>query len=229
MKDKKLTFYTELAYPVGLALLAFGTAFMTKSDFGISTVIAPAYVLHLKFQPALGFLTFGTAAYLVEALIIVITSLVTRRFKLYYLFSFATAVIYGYALDGAIWCTAPLSAESFGARALLYVVGLLLCASGIAFMFQTYFSPEAYELFVKEFSAKFGKDLHRVKLVYDCVSCAAAIAMSFTFFGLLRFEGVKLGTVICALVNGPIIGVFSKIYDRLFEFKDGLKLKKYFN
>ena len=55
-----------------------------------------------------------------------------------------------------------------------------------------------------------------------------AVVLSFCFFGLWHFEGVKLGTVLCAFVNGAIIGTFTKILEARFEFRDGLKLRKYF-
>ena len=39
---------TELAYVLGLVILAFGTALMERANFGMSMVVAPAYLLHLK-------------------------------------------------------------------------------------------------------------------------------------------------------------------------------------
>lgn len=59
-------------------------------------------------------------------------------------------------------------------------------------------------------------------------SCLAAIAMSFLFIGFGRFEGVKLGTVFCALVNGSLIGICSRVFDRYFDFADALGLRKIF-
>ena len=43
-----------------------------------------------------------------------------------------------------------------------------------------------------------------------------------------HFEGVKLGTVVCALLNGTIIGTFTKMLEKRYEFRDGLKLRRYF-
>ena len=105
---------------------------------------------------------------------------------------------------------------------------MVLCSLGVAFFFRSYLAPEVYELFVKELSLKLGRDMGKVKVVYDCCSCLIAIVLSFCFFGLWHFEGVKLGTVICALVNGHIIGFFSKWMERHFVWKDVLPLRKYF-
>ena len=44
----KKTFYSEYAYIFGILFLALGTALMEKADFGMSMVVAPAYILHLK-------------------------------------------------------------------------------------------------------------------------------------------------------------------------------------
>lgn len=45
---ERTTFYTELAYPLGIAGLALGTAFIEKADLGISLVVAIAYLFYLK-------------------------------------------------------------------------------------------------------------------------------------------------------------------------------------
>ena len=45
---KKKFFYTEIAYVLGLVIMAFAAAFTEKADFGMSMVVAPAYIIHLK-------------------------------------------------------------------------------------------------------------------------------------------------------------------------------------
>ncbi|MBR4426152.1 MAG: hypothetical protein IKS77_00495, partial [Spirochaetales bacterium] len=87
---------------------------------------------------------------------------------------------------------------------------------------------EVYELFVKEISAKYDKNIHKVKTVYDVASCMVGVIFSFTFFGLWVFEGVKWGTIVCALINGALIGICTKTFENHFEFKDAFDLRKYF-
>ena len=60
---KKSVFYTELSYVFGMLILALGFAMMTYADFGLSMVVAPAYLLHLKVSQYLPFFSFGTAEY----------------------------------------------------------------------------------------------------------------------------------------------------------------------
>ena len=91
---------TELAYVLGIVLVALGAAFCTKGDLGLSTVIAPAYVLYLKLSEIFPFVTFGMMEYVLQAVLLLGMIIVLRKFRLSYLFSFITAVIYGFTLDG---------------------------------------------------------------------------------------------------------------------------------
>ena len=84
---KKSTFYTEAAYLFGLVLLALGTALMERSDFGVSMVVAPAYILHLKVSEFLPFFSFGMAEYTLQAALLVVMMIILRRVRLsYFLF-----------------------------------------------------------------------------------------------------------------------------------------------
>ena len=123
---------------------------------------------------------------------------------------------------------AALPAGSVWLRAIYYVLGMLFCAAGVSAMFHTYISPEVYELFVKEVSARFGADINRFKTGYDCVSCLIGVTMSFLTFGLWHFEGVKWGTILCALINGYVIGRFSAFYEKHWTFCDHFPWRKYF-
>ena len=226
---KKRTLYTEWAYVLGMVGLSLSVALMTRADFGVSMVVAPAYLLYRKLNPLFSFFTFGMAEYTLQAVLLLFTILAVKKFRPYFLFSFVTAVLYGFLLDGWMALTASLPAGTWLLRGLWYGLGLGLGAASIACFFKTYIAPEAYELLVKELALKFSRPTHRVKTVYDCVSCAVAVVMSFAFFGFGRFEGVKLGTVICALVNGPLIGRCTAFMDTHFEYKDALPWRRYFS
>lgn len=225
---KKRVFFSEAAYLVGLAVLAVGTALMEAADFGLSMVVAPAYLMHLKISQFFPAFSFGMAEYVLQGILLVLLVIIMRRIKLSYLFSFVTAVLYGLMLDTAMALMPAVGADAMILRAVCYAAGLVVCSVGVALLFHTYIAPEAYELVVKEIAGKRSLPIAKVKTAYDCISCAAAVAMSFAFFGLWHFEGVKLGTVLCALVNGTMIGAISKWLDMHFEFSDALKLRGLF-
>jgi len=225
---KKITFSTELAYIFGIFILALGTAFMEAANFGVSMVVAPAYLLHLKVSQFLPFFTFGMAEYTLQAVLLILLIAVLRRFRISYLFSFVTAVIYGLVLDLNMLAVSYIPCGTIPVRVIFYIVGMILCSIGVSFFFHTYISPEVYELFVKETSARYGFNINKCKTVYDCVSCGIGIVLSFCFFGFGHFEGVKLGTILCALINGWLIGQCTRILESRLEFADKLHLRGVF-
>lgn len=223
---KKQTLYTELAFFVGLVLLACGTALMEYGGFGISMVAAPGYVLYLKLSPTMPFFTFGTVGYLVEALLLLSMMALIRKASILYLFSFLTAVLYGFALDGVSLLTALLPDHTLLLQIPLYIAGLVLCSAAVSLLLISYLPPAAHEMFVKEVSATFRLSLPKLKTVYDCTALVLAIVLSLLFFGTIR--GIGIGTVVCALVNGFLIRTFTGFWTKAFRFHDKLPLRRYF-
>jgi uncharacterized protein len=220
----KTIFYSELAYVFGIFGLALGTAFMEKADFGVSMVVAPAYLFYLKLSEIWPFVTFGMAEYALQGCLLIAMILLLRKFKVSYLFSFVTAVIYGFTLDGCMALVRGIDNSVLAGRIVCYAVGIIFCAIGVAFIFHTYIAPEVYELFVKEVSASRHSNINHFKTRYDCLSCLIGIILSFLFFGFLHFVGVKWGTIVCALINGRLIGFFSSIMKKHLKFENGFPL-----
>ena len=222
MKGKKI-FYCELAYAAGIAILALGTAMMEKADFGMSMIVAPAYLLHLKLSQYLPFFSFGMSEYVLQAVLLILVAVVMRKVKKSYFLSFATACIYGVVLDVMMSIMALLPCDGLVWRMVFFAVGLLTCTFGVAFLFRTYFPPGAYELLVKEFSEKFHTPLSKVKTIYDSSSFMLSVVLSLSFFG--GFVGISWGTIVCTIFNGWLIGKFGKLLEAKFEFKDALPLR----
>ncbi len=220
--------YTELCWVLGTIILAFGTALMEKADFGMSMVVAPAYLFHLKLSEICPWFSFGMAEYVLQGVLLLLLGLILGRFRKAYLFSFVTAVVYGFCLDGAMLVAAFLPTEGLVLRILYYLLGMLLGSVGISLFFHTYLCPEAYELVVSEVSRRYHRPISRVKTVYDCISCALSVLLSFLFFGFGHFEGIKWGTVLCALINGTVIGFVSRVLDRTFIFRDRFTWRAFF-
>lgn len=224
----KKVFYTELAYVLGLAATAAGGALFAAANFGMAVVVAPAYLLHLKLSQIFSFFTFGMADYTLEGCLLLIMILVLRKFKPTYLVSFLYAVAYGLLLDGFSWLIGFVPTGSLAARVICYILGLLVCAAGISLIFHTYLSPAVYELLVKEIASRWNLADHRVKFVYDCISCLVAVIFSFSFFGFGNFVGIHVGTAVCALVSGWLIGRCTSFLEKHFEFRDRFPLRRYF-
>lgn len=224
----KKRFYAEGAYFLGTFLLALSAALMERSDMGVSMIVAPAYLVYLKLSQALPWFTFGMAEYAVQGMLLVVMCLIFRRFRVTYLLSFATAVLHGLILDGLMFLLKFAPGDHLAYRLLYFILGLLVGGAGIAFLFHTYLAPEVYELFVKEWTEASGWSVSKCKTIYDLGSCTLSVLLSFLFFGFGNFQGIKWGTVICALVNGWLIGRATILLEKRFEFVDLLPFRKYF-
>ena len=222
---KKPILYSEVAYLIGVLLLSMGNSLSAYADLGVSMVVAPAYVLHLALVDVFPWFSFGVAEYAVQALVIVLLILMTRRVKVRFFISFCTTLLYGAALDACMLVTAWLP-SLVAVRVGAYVLSVFLCSAGVALLFTPYFPPGLYEVFVQEIVGKWNRKLGVVKTVYDIGSLLVAVAMSLLLFGTLR--GIGVGTVVCAFLNGTLIHLFGKLYNRLFTFRDALPWRGFF-
>jgi len=221
LEKQKIKFPSELAYISALILQAFGVALAATADLGLSMVVAPAYLLSLK----LGNITFGQAEYIMEAIVFVLMCILVRKFKLSYLFSIISLLIYGAALDA--WrflvpflnpaITIPGAASfSYPVRILLFVSGMLIIQFTIALSFKSYLTQLVVDFFIEEVADHFHFRRGVFKTCFDITFFAISIAMSFALFGKLRAIG--LGTIIQVSTNGIIVGFFDKGLSKIFDF-----------
>lgn len=222
---KKRVIFSEFAYLIGIIFIALSIALIQKTGFGLSMIVAPAYRIHRIIHPFWSAFTFGMAEYCFQGFLIIVMSLILRRFRISFLFSFVTAVIHGLTLDGFIFLLKDVPCRGIWVKIAFFAVGVIICAAGVAMMFRTYLSPEAYELFVKEVSGRFGWNIHKFKTVFDFSCLAVAVIISLIVWD---FDGIGVGTVICAVVNGFFISRFSALYDKCFTFRDALPLRGFF-
>ncbi len=219
----KKTIPSEIVYLLGIVLLSLAVAILTAADFGVSMIVAPAYLLSLK----LGFVSFGHAEYIIQSGLFIALCIVLRKFKFVYFMSFVTCLIYGAVLD--LWrklpcfdpaVTAPGS-MTMSLRTVMFVTGVLLTAFSVSLFFKTYLYPQVYDFFVKAVSLKYGIKLSRFKTCFDLTCLSASVVMTFCFFG--KLVGVNWGTLVIALINGTLIGFFSEKLDELFDFRPWFK------
>ncbi len=218
--QKKTSLLSEINYLLAIVIMAFSVAMLSAADFGISMIVAPAYILSLK----LGVITFGQAEYIVQGVLFIIFCFCMKKFRPIYLFAFLSCLLYGACLDlmrtiipafnPAI--TTPGSMQLY-LRIIYFVCGVLLTCLAVALSFKTYCYPQMYDYFVQGITEKYCIKLTKFKLIFDYSFLALSVALSFIFFG--KLVGVNWGTIIMTIVNGFIIGAISSFYDKHFQTK----------
>ena len=224
---KKPVFHTELSYLLGLFLIALGSSLTARSDFGVSMIVAPVYILHRKLSLYDPHFTFGVAEIMTQILVLLLLWIVLRKVRVSDLFCFISAVLYALFLDGTGALIALLPAASFWSRIFLFAAGVLSCATGVAMVFHTYIPCQSYDYFVKRIAEVFHLSSRRVKTLYDLTCLVIALLLSFAFFGFGTFIGIHVGTIITAFINGTLIAWISGILEKHFVFEDKLPLRKY--
>lgn len=208
----------EVAWVLGVLLCTLGIALCTKASFGLSMIAAPPYIIHLKMSRFFPWYTQGVSEYIFQGLILILTCIICRTFKVKYLFSFVTAVVSGITLD--LWFlllggNAPL--EYFPLRILCFIFGELFTTAAIAFYFRTSLPLQVYELLVTEISLKYNLKIDKVKLANDILYLFLCVLLAY--FLNHSFMGIGVGTIIVTLINAHLISAFGKLYDKLFTFE----------
>ncbi len=210
------TFPSEICYLLSIVLLSFAVAMVAAAGFGVSMVVAPAYVLSLKVP----FLTFGQSEYVVQALLFAAFCLLMRRVKLVYFSSFLTCLLYGAVLD--LWrAVVPLlnptvtepGSMTMPVRIVLFACGMLLTAFSVALFYRTYLYPQVYDFFVKGISAHFHLNLTRFNQCFDASCLLVSCVLTLVLFR--KFVGIGVGTLVITLCNGFLIGKFSDLFDKV--------------
>ena len=225
---KKIKIPSEIVFIIANVLLALAVSVVSTADFGLSMIVAPAYILHLKIG-----ITFGQAEYVVGAILFIIFCIVVKRVKLIYFFAFLTCLFYGAVLDLFRLIPAfnptitPPGSMDLWLRIIYFVVGELLTAFSVALSFKCYIFPQVTDFFVKGITETYALNQGKFKWGYDASMFLIALIMTLAFFG--RFEGIKFGTIILTLVNGPILALMSKLIDRFIDINTAFpKLEKLF-
>lgn len=216
--NKKIKHMGELAWFLGLSICALGVCFATKSGFGVSMVVAPAYVLYLKVSQYISWFTFGIGEYCLQGTLIIVLAIILGRFKKKYILTLVSVIFYGLCVD--IW-RYIFGGEVYGfmwQRVISCVVGIVVTSFSIAMVLRTYLPQEAYEMFVKEITDNFSLDMNKVKWIYDISSLVIAIILMLVLFREFSFEIIGVATVICTLVNAPLIAAWGKLLDKMCDF-----------
>lgn len=230
---KKFNKLNETAWVFGVILIALAVCLVTKGGFGVSMVVAPAYIIHLAAEKFLPWYSFGTSEYILQGVLLAALCIIIKKFNWRYLLSFLTAVIYGYILD--LWFLIFGGSQPFftlWGRIISLACGIALTSFSIALFFRTYLPQQVYELFVAQVAIKYGKKTEKVKFVYDISSLVLgiilAVIVSHSFDDIKFTDCIGIGTVACTVFNAFLINLFGKLLDKLFGFEAALpKLEKY--
>lgn len=204
---------SEIIYVLAIVILAFAVNLMSMANLGMSMIVCPAYIISEKFD----FLTYGQAEYLIAIMVFIIFCLVMKRFKISYLLSYLTGILYALFSD-LIKILVPIFNQnltiSMNMKIGYFFIGMILSGLAVALFYKIYLYPQVYDFFIKVVAQKYQISIKIFKTCFDCSFLVISFVMSYALFG--KLVGIGIGTVIMACCNGMMIEQFQKIIDQYF-------------
>lgn len=217
MKTKNLKL-GEASWIIGNILCALGNCLVAKSAFGLSAIIAPAFIL----QEKISFLTVGFCEYIIQGILLTLCCLIIGKFKPQFIATICNIIFYGAAFDTINWLLRFLQPTDFFARILLAILGTFITALAVALMLRTYIPPSIYEIFVKEVAVAKGFDIVKTKLVFDASMLGLSFVLMFTLLGEFRLDLIGILTIISAFANSILIAFFGKFINKYLNFEPAI-------
>ena len=224
--NKKITKIGEISWIVGNLLCAIGNCLISKSAFGLSAIIAPAFIMNRK----IGFLTVGTCEYIFQGLLLALCCILIKKFKGKFIATICNILFYGGCFDIVNYFLFSVEPTSLFARIALAATGTVITGFAVALMLRTYIPPSAYEIFVREVADSKGIDMSRMKLIFDGSMLLITVVMMFALLGGFYIDILGPLTIISAFLNSVLIGFFGKLLDKYCDFSPAIpKLYKLLN
>ena len=208
--QNKYLFRRYLLFAIALFVNAMGVAYITKAALGTSPITSVTYVASM-FTP----LTMGQWTIVLNLLFVLLElPFMTRRQVKEDLRMYVSQIVitffFGLCIDLCMFIIQDLNPVVYISKIVNLLIGCVILAVGIALEVKADVAMMAGEYFVRVLVKKFHKDFGYLKLAFDWSLVALAVILSLCFMG--GIYGVREGTVIAALLVGPIVHFVTPYY-----------------
>lgn len=203
-----------LLFCVALFVNALGIAFITRAALGTSPITSVTYVLSM-FTP----FTIGEWTIMLNILFVVLEPFMMTRQDLkedlrMFLLQIPISFCFGIFIDICMhYILFWLNPATYPSMIIALLIGCVILAVGIALEVKANAAMMAGEYFVKVITRRFRGEFGYIKLGFDVTLVALACLLSLIFMS--GIYGVREGTVVAALIVGPIVHFVSPYYNFL--------------
>lgn len=213
MEWKKINRY--IIYLISLFIISLGASLSIKANLGTSPLICLPYVCSLITN-----LSVGIVIFLFTILFIVIQiALLGKGFEKRQYLQFIVGSVFSFFVDFSLMIVNFINPIGYINQFLLLLFSCLVVAFGVLLEIQTEVVYLPADGVIVAISKVLKKDFPKVKPFVDTSMVIIAAILSIVFLGYLA--GVREGTIISALIIGPIVKILKKYFDspvsRLFE------------
>lgn len=199
-------------YAAGLLFMAFGVAFSVNSGLGVSPVNSLPYVVSLVLGVDMGSCVIAVFCCYVLVQIVIYR----REFKWVNLTQILFSTLFGYFVDFAKAVVGDFSLPTYPGQLIMLAVSMVFVALGVCLYMDARLVNMPMEGMTSAIAERIvKKPFHDVKVAVDCLAVGAAILLSFV--GLGGLEGIREGTLLCALLVGKMMKPMQKVLAPLVD------------
>lgn len=213
----KETVKKYIIFLIGLSIVSFGIALVTKTALGITPISAIPYSLSLIWPS----LSLGNWTILYSLLLILLQIVMLRKNvnKLEIVLQVVVSFVFGYIIDFFVWTLTGFAPSQYIWRLLSLLLGCAIIAFGIYLQLTAELVLVPGEAFIRAVARVTGKEFGSVKVISDSTMSIIAAILCLVF--LHELSGVREGTIIAALVIGNIVKVYSKVLKGMIKWLKG--------
>ncbi len=199
---------------LGLAINAFGIAFITKGALGTSPISSIPYVFSLFFEQV----SFGTFTFLLNMIFIALQVVILRRkFHPVQLLQIVANLLFSAFIDVSMYALTWLSPDTWVMRGLSLLLGCVVLALGISIEVAPNVIVVPGEGIVRAIAQASKKEFGKIKVYFDITLIAIGATCSFLFFHSL--QGMGIGTLISAIAVGKFVSLFNRHFPLIRHIK----------
>ncbi|MBR6994019.1 MAG: hypothetical protein IKH85_08100 [Methanobrevibacter sp.] len=194
-------------YLISLFIISLGAAISIKANLGTSPLICIPYVSSLITNLSVGTTTFIFGFVLVALQIIILRGDFEKRQYL----QIVMGTIFSAFIDFSLMLVDFINPVDYVSQLVVLLVSCFVIAIGVLLEIKTeviYLPPDGI---IVALSKALKKEFGKIKPYCDVTFVVITVILSMVFLGYLA--GVREGTVISAIIIGPIVRVLKKYFD----------------
>ena len=177
---------------VSVSIMTLGVVLSAKAGLGTTPISSIPLVVSLGSDA----FTIGTATLVMNVVFILLSVLIMRRdYKLKYALEFFLIAIFSIMCDIMMSLFDFIYIDEYWMQWALTIVSMLVMSLGVALEVAANFSMLPGDHLVEFISVKTGMVYGNVKVLFDITMIATSVMLSFMFFGVGEFNGVREGTI----------------------------------
>ena len=209
MEIKRFNRY--VLYLLSLFIISVGACLSIKADLGTSPLICLPYVSSLITH-----LSVGEVMFVFTVLFILIQVLLLRGdFEKRQYLQLVIGTIFSFFIDFSMMLVGFINPVGYLNQMMLLLISCVVVAFGVLLEIQTEIVYLPADGVIVAISKVLKKEFPKVKPFVDTSMVIIAAVLSVVFLGYLA--GVREGTVISAIIIGPIVKVLKKYLDSYIE------------